>query len=52
MFISENMPRWNLQWIEKVKSNMTNFEDYSFDIKSDFLRIRTKIEEYQEDKED
>jgi len=31
---------------------MANFEDYSFDIKSDFLRIRTKIEEYQEDKSD
>jgi len=49
MYISENMPRWNLQWIDKIKSNMSDFEDYTFDIKSDLLRIRSKIQEYQDE---
>ena len=29
------MARYNLQWIDKVYSNMNHFESYSFDVKQD-----------------
>jgi len=32
-----------MQWIEKVKQNIHNFNEFHFDIKSDLLRIKTKI---------
>ena len=49
MFIAENMVKSNLIWIDWVKANMLFYDHFEFDVKSDLLRIKAKIEEYKEE---
>ena len=43
IFLILNMGRWNLRWIDKVKENISNYEDFAFDVKADVARVRTKV---------
>ena len=35
IFLRENIMRWNLQWLENVRSHVNNFDEYRFEIETD-----------------